>query len=108
MYSHSIRVQAAHSRGKHAAALYLDLCKFFDHVGHDKMQHAVTTCGFPNWLWRAMAASYTAPRCIRWQRRLGMLGRTEGTIIPGCALAAVAVKVLLLPLLTHLQGMSPQ
>eukprot|EP00971_Amphidinium_carterae_P234804 4659338-Amphidinium_carterae.1 len=95
-------------KAEHVNRLFIPTAFEFKLLMPEHIQRAVHDSGFPRWLWNGMAASYTAPRCIRWQRRLGLLGKTAGTVVPGCALAAVAVKILMLPLLKHLQELSPE
>eukprot|EP00971_Amphidinium_carterae_P110745 2193735-Amphidinium_carterae.1 len=103
MWEHSIRIQAARAQGQETLSLFLDLKKFFDCVGHDAMRVSLEEADFPTYLWRSCAALYSGPRCLEWSGCIGRIDRPTGTVLPGCAIASAVVKVLLLPLLRHLE-----
>eukprot|EP00971_Amphidinium_carterae_P313929 6239342-Amphidinium_carterae.1 len=107
MYEHSLRVASAHSCGHWAAALYMDLQKFYDSVHHGRMDEMVTSSGFPPRIWRLAAKLYTGPRVLTWFGRTTQPICVRGSFIPGCPLATSLTRALLLGMVQHLHDLGP-
>eukprot|EP00971_Amphidinium_carterae_P218358 4334077-Amphidinium_carterae.1 len=91
MCEHSIRMASAHSRGKTAAAHYMDLQKFYDSVNHERMDAMVFATGFPKRIWRLAAKVYQGPRTLTWLRRSTGLIRVPAYMPPGITVTILNV-----------------
>eukprot|EP00971_Amphidinium_carterae_P291808 5792697-Amphidinium_carterae.1 len=107
MWEHALRVESAHGKGSQCVGLFLDLAKFYEHVGHSVLTDAVVTTGFPIWLFKAAVRFYAGPRLIEWRNQVSTVFYVDGSVLAGCSLATTLVRVLLLPLLWHLETLGP-
>eukprot|EP00971_Amphidinium_carterae_P085516 1691883-Amphidinium_carterae.1 len=88
--------EAALGVGDVSAGIYLDICKAFEHIGHQCLWRNAQLYSFPK---RVLAVActciYSGPRCLNWRQQIAIPICVQGTVIPGCALAVALMKLAL-------------
>eukprot|EP00971_Amphidinium_carterae_P154619 3066121-Amphidinium_carterae.2 len=86
---------SARAHGCHAASIYLDIQKAFEHVTHRLLQCSAIRHGLPLRLLHASLVIYGSQRCITWRSICSTVFQAPGTIVAGDALATSYMRLAL-------------
>ncbi len=78
--------------GHVAAAVLLDLEKFFEYIDHDALFDRAVRLGLPEPLVRLALASYAGPRRIRLRDFIAQEVYADRGVVAGCSLASTLIK----------------
>jgi hypothetical protein len=98
-WSHNIFRAAAQGAAVSYASVFLDLCKFYEMVGHDTFLAEASATGFSEHLAACLAMSWGGLRYMEVDGAASAVFRVHGTILAGCSAATSAAKVLVLRLI---------
>eukprot|EP00971_Amphidinium_carterae_P348814 6490685-Amphidinium_carterae.1 len=104
----ALRREAARALHQKFAAVFLDLQKAYEHVGHAELAAAYATTDLPWAVLQGALRLYSAPRQLQFNGEITDAGNARGsTLTPGCSLATRLMMILVLPLMQQLQALSP-
>ena len=99
-----VRLEAARAEGHSAVALPTDLAKAYEYVNHGKLIQFAQATGFPTGLLRMSIATYGGARRIMCHGLCSSWFEVPGqTIVAGCGMATVLLKVYTLKLFDALR-----
>eukprot|EP00971_Amphidinium_carterae_P200696 3982542-Amphidinium_carterae.1 len=88
--------EAALGVGDVSAGMHLDICRAFEHIGHQCLWRNAQHYSFSK---RVLAVActciYGGPRCLTWRQQIAIPICVSGTVIPGCDLAVALMKLAL-------------
>ena len=93
---HNVFVSHAKHAQEEAASFYVDLLKYYEHIGHAELKIAAQAWGFDLGLLRALCCTYVAPRRARIGACLSDAMVANGTVVAGCSCATALAKLVLL------------
>ena len=93
---HNVLVAHAKDSFEVAGSFYVDLAKYYEHIGHEELRTAAQAWGFDLGLLKALCCTYLAPRRARIGSCLSQSVEANGTVVAGCSCATALAKLLLL------------
>ena len=106
-WAHSVMVAAAKGRQQSVPSLFLDVSKFYEHVGHDHLWDEGIRTGFPRRLLACWCASYEGWRFLEADKCATCSFWPLGPILPGCSGATTAAKLMRATLLESVANRLP-